>query len=137
VFRIVKANESHRAFIEDTFLRSVSVGWPWRMVPWPSLREDLQRRLRSPGARVGIAVLEADSQAWLGWGAVVPLDNEVIYAYTTRGYRTRPGFEILRVATTLLTGLGADLTKPTTLRYWTPSAQTLSERPGYQLRSAK
>lgn len=133
MFQIVKANESHRAFIEDTFLRSVTAAWPWNMVPWMSLRDDLQRRMRSPGARCGVATLDGAENVWLGWGAVVPLDNEVIYAYTPRGYRSRIGADHMRIATSMLTALGADLTKPTKLRYWTPAAEALSKRPGYQL----
>jgi hypothetical protein len=106
------------------------------MVPWAQLREDFRRRTRAPGVRVGVAVLEKDADCYLGWAAVDPSANEVVYAYTTAAYRSKGKFEP-RVATSLITELGVDLTRDTAVRYWTPAAETLSHRPGYHLRPAR
>lgn len=136
MFHVVKP-DGYAALIEDTFLRSVVEGqnWPWCLVGFHQLRADFQRRTRRPETRMGVAVLRSTG-APLGWAAVVPHENEVIYAYTLGPFRTKERFEP-RVATTLITELGVDLTKPTTLRYWTPAAETLSKRAGYFLEPAR
>ena len=136
MFTVVKPEARHRAFIEDTFCRSVTEAWPWAMMPWANLRDDFRRRTKGPWARVGVAVLKEDPDCYLGWAAVAPMENEIVYAYTTGAYRTRPGVEF-RVASTLATHLGADLTKTTRLRYWTPAAEEISTRQGWKLEPAR
>ena len=75
MFHIVKTGPRHRAFIEDTFLHSVSVGWPWRHMAWNRLREDFRKRFRGPGVRTAVAVLATDPDEYMGWAAVDPLVN--------------------------------------------------------------
>jgi hypothetical protein len=133
MFDVVSVGPEHQAMVEDTFLRSVSQAWPWALVPWEHLRRDLRRRLRSPGTRSAVAVLTTDPSSCLGWAAVVPGRNEVVFAWTFGAYRsdTRgPRRFEPRIATTLVTSLGVDLTAPTPVRYWTPTAATLQAR-GY------
>ena len=132
MFQIVRPGPEHRAFIESTFTRSAQEGWPWSLVPRAELLHDFQRRTRRPGVRIGVAVLEADPDSYLGWAACDPSGNEVIAAYTSGAYRTKGSFQP-RVATSLVTAMGVDLTRPTTVRYWTPAAETLAKRPGYHL----
>ena len=102
------------------------------MVSWEALRADFRKRTRAPGVRMGVAVLESDTDSFLGWAAVDPSRNEIIYAYTSSPYRTRDRFEP-RIASTLVAAMGVDLTRDTTLTYWSPAAQTIASRPGYHL----
>lgn len=122
-----------RAFIEDTFLRCVRQSWPWSIADFSSLKRDFQYRIRRPGARVALAVTPGDPDEFLGWAATD--GPEIIFAYTLADYRSKGAFKP-RVATTLVTQWGIDLSAPTPLRYWTPTAQILSER-GYNLHPAR
>lgn len=58
---------------------------------------------------------------------------EVIYAYTLSDFRSKGRFQP-RIASSLLESLGADFSKPVSVRYWTEVTRQLSKRPGYQLR---
>jgi hypothetical protein len=130
----------HRAFVEDGFLRSVTEGrtWPWSLVSWDQLREDLRRRLRHPGTRCALAVVPGCPDDFLGWAAVQPAVNELIYAFTPAGYRTskaeagKKRFEP-RIASSLVTRLGLDLTRQVSCRYWTRALEALAQHPGYHL----
>ncbi len=139
----------HSGFVFSTFLSSVREGWPWGMMEERRLRADLTLRLREkrPGCVAAVAHVEGDPSELMGWAACVPLTNEIVYAYTKESYRTAEAalsdtremvkrFEP-RVASTLVTKLGVDLTKKTSLRYWTPCAETIDKRGGYLLRPTK
>jgi hypothetical protein len=132
VFQVVPIEARHRAFVEDTFLRSVSESWPFDMCDWRQLRADLRLHLKRPEVRSGVAVLAKDPDSYLGWAAVVPRENLVIYAYTTAAYRTRYGFEP-RVCSSLVNLLGGDTTKELKVRYWTKASDAISRHPGWKL----
>lgn len=129
-----RSNPAHCAFVEDTFLRSLTTNWPWLMVPWNELRNDLRSRLRRPGVLCAIATVKDDPIAFLGWAAVNPAFNEIIYAYTIGAYRTRHNTKWEpRVASGLVSKLGVDLTKSTEVVFWTEITELLSKRPGWNL----
>lgn len=132
VFEVVPIEARHRAYVEDTFLRSVSEVWPFSMCDWSKLRKDLRDQLKRPHCNSGVAVLKKDPDTYLGWAAVIRSLNLIVYSYTTAAYRTRQGFEP-RVASSLVTELGVDLTRSTSLRYWTPAAEAISKRSGWHL----
>lgn len=142
----------HERFVFTTFLESVRESWPWYMVEEARLRADLALRLRQkrPGAVTAVAHVDGDPGELMGWACCVPSCNEVVYAYTKGTYRTeaappdtkemmrrmKPRFEP-RVATTLISKLGLDLTAPTVLRFWTVAAQEIARHDGYQLAPTK
>lgn len=126
--------ERHGPFVYDTFARSLSQFWPWRLMPWRPLTEELKRTLASPGTTCLVAELPEADDAFIGWLCAVPACNEVTFAYTRHAYRRRFGVmtSLLAAAMTrasLMNAPGA----PIAVRFWTPAVTRLVANKGWRL----
>lgn len=124
-FAVVPFEERHRAWVMDSFRRSVMDCWPWSAVPAHLLLEDLRRNLMI--GRTVVAVAADDPDSFLGWASTLPAENTVVMAFVKYAVRR------MAIGSGLVLATGVDLTRPTGVRYWTRAAERIGRKPGYRL----
>lgn len=119
-------NDSHAAFVYDTFRKSCAGVWPWSAMPKALVMAALKRELAKPGTVTNIAVPKDMPDSFLGWYSARPADV-VVYGFTKYSAR-RQG-----VATGALVAMGVtdlvvhrDLERCIGVAFWTPAAARLA-----------
>lgn len=125
---IVPFEEKHRAFLFDSFRKSLKEQWPWYDMSPYALLDELKRCMSSPDVRALVAHAPGDADNYLAAIVSRPRFNEVIWAFTKFPYRRQFG-----VGSSLAIASGIDLTMPTGVRFWTRASERISQRPGYKL----
>lgn len=122
-------NESHAAFVYDTFRKSTD-HWPWSEMPRGRLMDRLKRELATPGTETALAVPQQGGDSFLGWYSVRRPDT-VVFAFTRYSARTKPAMRVkLRVGETALRSMGVDIRtqEHVWVVFWTGIAARIAER---------
>jgi hypothetical protein len=108
----------HQGFVQSSWCKGAKE-------PWSSLSV----RLAQPGVHCLVASVPGDPDSLLGWACVDRDQGAVVWAYTRELYGRCRGRGL---ATNLLLDLGVDVSLPTPLLFWSPSAEAIAAR-GYAI----
>ena len=108
----------HEGFVRSSWCKGAREPW-----------ETLAAYLRRPSTRCLVAHHPASSDDLLGWAAVDTYGS-VIFAYTRNLYGK---LRCRGLATSLLERLDVDLSQPTPLLFWTPSAAAIARKGDYRI----